>query len=325
MKLETTTFNGPFAEEIKKYVEEKKLVSQKVENYIYPLKSFDTFSKNYHKELHFLTKSVIHDWLKLRSNEKKSNQATRAHIIRGFSKYMNMRNKQNYILPTGIYTCGSKYNAYIYSEKEIYAIFNRIDSLVEIQSNNQRKNYSSQIIFRLLYMCGLRISEALNIKLKNFDKKQKILTIQNSKNNKDRIIPINEQLNVLIINYINKFHVISNENTYLFENKNNKPYTRRAIYGRLKTILKKCNIYSIGNGQNLHAFRHTYAVHCLKKWVLEGKDLMAYMPILQTFLGHDSYKETAYYLKFTSDVYPNITKDVENKYNNLIPEMEELV
>ena len=321
MRPETTTFIGPFATNIKGYLEEKKTVGNKIESFVYSLKSFDTFTKEYNLKSNILTKELLNDWLKLRPNEKRKNQASRATIIRGFSKYMNILDKESYVLPRGIYSCNDKYNAYIYSENEIRLIFNKIDSLVNLQPNKQRKNLSSQIIFRLLYMCGLRISEILNLKIDDFDKEQKLLIIKHTKKDKDRIIPINDELNNLIINYIEKFHIFADNNTYLFKAKDNNPYTRFTIYERLRVILEQCGIEH--NESNLHSFRHTFAVHCLKKWVLEGKDLMVYLPILKTFLGHDSFKETAYYLKLTSDVYPNITETIERKYNSLIPRMEE--
>ena len=50
---------------------------------------------------------------------------------------------------------------------------------------------------------------------------------------------------------------------------------------------------------------------------------MVYLPILKTFLGHESFRETAYYLKLTADVYPNITHVLEKQYNYLIPRLEE--
>jgi len=72
----------------------------------------------------------------------------------------------------------------------------------------------------------------------------------------------------------------------------------------------------------LDNLRHCFAVHCLKKWSAEGKDLMVYLPILRTYLGHDSFNETAYYLKLTADVFPQITLKLETKYPYLIPELE---
>lgn len=320
MRVETTTFNGVFAKNIEDYLEEKKSIGNKIESYIYPLKSFDTFTIECNLNSNILTKDLLHTWLKLRPNEKRKNQAYRACKIRDFSKYMNMLDSKNYMLPKRIYSCNDKYNAYIYSEKEIHLIFNEIDSLVNKQSNKQKKNRSSQIIFRLLYMCGLRISEVLNIKLKDFDYEQKSLVIRHAKKDKDRIIPINDELNNLIMKYIEIFHTYSDGNTYLFYGRNNNPYTRFTIYERFRVILEKCGIEH-NNEQCLHSFRHTFSVHCLKKWIQEGKDLKVYLPILKTFLGHDSFNETTYYLELTSDVYPNITEMVEKKYNNVIPKL----
>ena len=58
--------------------------------------------------------------------------------------------------------------------------------------------------------------------------------------------------------------------------------------------------------------RHCFAVNCLKKLVKEGKDLMVYLPVLKTYMGHDSFAETAYYLRLTVDVFPDITLKIGN-------------
>ena len=63
-------------------------------------------------------------------------------------------------------------------------------------------------------------------------------------------------------------------------------------------------------------------MHCLKKWSIEGKDLMTYLPILRVYLGHDSFEETAYYLRMTADVFPEITLKLDTLYSDLIPVME---
>ena len=77
-----------------------------------------------------------------------------------------------------------------------------------------------------------------------------------------------------------------------------------------------------GYGPRIHDFRHTFTVHCLKKWFNEGKDLMVFLPVLRVYLGHDSFNETAYYLRLTADVFPKIMLKLEAKYSNLIPELE---
>ena len=69
-------------------------------------------------------------------------------------------------------------------------------------------------------------------------------------------------------------------------------------------------------------FRHSFAVHCLKKWSIQGKDLMTYLPILRVYLGHDTFEETAYYLRLTADVFPDITLKLETLYPDLIPTLD---
>lgn len=56
--------------------------------------------------------------------------------------------------------------------------------------------------------------------------------------------------------------------------------------------------------------------------MLEGKDLAAYLPVLRTYMGHDSFEETAYYLRLTADVYPDISIKLEGCYPDIIPELE---
>lgn len=76
-----------------------------------------------------------------------------------------------------------------------------------------------------------------------------------------------------------------------------------------------------GKGPRVQDFRHTYACRCLKKWVLQEKDLAAYLPVLKTFMGHDSFEETAYYLRMTADVFPDIAIKLEGRYPDIIPRL----
>jgi integrase len=77
-----------------------------------------------------------------------------------------------------------------------------------------------------------------------------------------------------------------------------------------------------GKGPRVHDLRHAYAVHCLKKWSEQEKDLTVYLPVLKTYMGHDSFEETAYYLRLTADVFPEITLKIETQYPGIIPALE---
>ncbi len=62
-------------------------------------------------------------------------------------------------------------------------------------------------------------------------------------------------------------------------------------------------------------------MHCLRKWVREGKDLGAYLPILKTYLGHYRFSDTAYYLRLTAELYPDITAQMEQAFGHILPEV----
>lgn len=96
------------------------------------------------------------------------------------------------------------------------------------------------------------------------------------------------------------------------------------IYHNFRRFLWRADISHAGRGKGprVHDFRHTYACHCLKKWVMKGKDITAYLPVLRTYLGHTSFEETAYYLRLTSDIFPDISIKLEGYYPDIIPRLE---
>jgi hypothetical protein len=55
--------------------------------------------------------------------------------------------------------------------------------------------------------------------------------------------------------------------------------------------------------------------------VTVGNDLTVYLPILKTYMGHDSFEDTAYYLRLTADVFPDITIKLEGCYPDIIPSL----
>ena len=69
----------------------------------------------------------------------------------------------------------------------------------------------------------------------------------------------------------------------------------------------------------LHDMRHTHCVHCLRRWVLQGADLAAYLPVLKTYMGHYSFQDTAHYLRLTAELFPDITAKTERAFGDIIP------
>ena len=93
------------------------------------------------------------------------------------------------------------------------------------------------------------------------------------------------------------------------------------IYKNFRKYLVKAGISHTGHGPRVHDFRHTYCVNLLLKWSREEKDLMAYLPYMRTMLGHESFDETAYYLKLTTDAFPFIRDSLKKSFPSMIGEV----
>jgi integrase len=180
------------------------------------------------------------------------------------------------------------------------------------------------VLFRMIYQCGLRVSEARLLKVGDVDLETGILNIQHSKKDNSRLVPMPDSLAARSRQYSKKVHSFPKPDDYFFPALGGKPITIGNVYKNFRKFLWQAGIShnGRGHGPRVHDFRHAYAVHCLKKWVEQEKDLAAYLPVLKTYLGHDSFEETAYYLRLTADVFPDITLKLETRYPELIPELE---
>jgi integrase len=176
------------------------------------------------------------------------------------------------------------------------------------------------IFFRLLYGTGIRLSEALNIMIKDFDGINGVLIVYHAKNDKDRLIPIAPSLVDRISKFINVFHKYSKDTEYLFQSGRKNKLDHSTVYRRFRQYLQYANIPHTDAGPRVHDFRHNFAVKCLRKWVLAGEELTNLLPYLAAYMGHSDFRGTQYYLRLTADLYPDIISRLDAAFGHIIPE-----
>lgn len=151
-----------------------------------------------------------------------------------------------------------------------------VKAILEAHSNIKHKTMLS-----LIYSCGLRRSELLNLKPTDIDSKRNIVIIRQSKGRKDRIAPLSAKILAMLRDYYTGYK----PKTWLFEGKiKNTKYDERSLANVLKQALTKSNIKK---PVSLHWLRHSYATHLLES----GTDLR----YIQELLGHNSSKTTEIY------------------------------
>lgn len=316
-------YYGPFKTYIKDFIELKQAIGYKYFSEAGHLKRFDTFTLDKYPSSKVLTKQIVMDWCTKKSYEKQENLCSRASIMRQFAMYIDNLEDNAYIIPKNCFRSGERYIPHIYTDNELKEFFKETDKCTYC-SKFPYRHIIMPILFRLIYSCGLRVSEARLLKVKDVDLNTGILTINHSKKDNSRLVPMTDELTKKCQIYSKQVHLYSDVEHYYFPMIDDKPMTISNVYKNFRKFLWKANISHGGRGlgPRIHDFRHTFAVHCLKKWSIEGNDLMTYLPILRVYLGHDSFEETAYYLRLTADVFPEITLKLETMYADLIPNLD---
>ena len=146
-------------------------------------------------------------------------------------------------------------------------------------------NQKHRTMLSLIYACGLRRGELLNLKPENVDSKRHLLLILNAKGKKDRVIPISDK----VIMMLREYYKMYKPKTWLFEGQNaGEQYSDKSIQSVLKQALEKAKV---SKPVTLHWLRHSYATHLLES----GTDLR----YIQELLGHKSSKTTEIYTHVT--------------------------
>lgn len=270
-----------------------------------------------------LSKEIVLDWCNRKIYEAQANQNSRVSVIREFGKYLDSIGINAYIVPKGYYPKAKQYMPYIYTTNELSGFFAQTDKC-QYCSECPYRHLIMPVIFRMIYMCGLRASEARLLKVADVDLDNGILTIHHSKKDNSRLVPMSDCLTKRCQKYSGIVHPNNVAEDYYFLALNGKPMTLGNLYKNFRKFLWKAGISHGGRGRGprIYDFRHTYAVHCLKKWTEQEKDLAVYLPALKTYMGHDSFEETAYYLHLTADVFPDILLKLETRYPGITPELE---
>ena len=142
-------------------------------------------------------------------------------------------------------------------------------------------NIKHSMMLSLIYSCGLRRSELLNLKPTDIDSKRKLVIIRQSKGKKDRVVPLSEK----ILPILRQYYKLYKPAIWLFEGQNKgEQYSAKSLENVFKQALAKAHIK---RPATLHWLRHSYATHLLES----GTDLR----YIQDLLGHKSSKTTEIY------------------------------
>jgi site-specific recombinase XerD len=158
-------------------------------------------------------------------------------------------------------------------------------------------NLKHKCIIQLIYSAGLRISELINLKIRDIDKDRKQIFIRGGKGKKDRQTVLSDKILPELRIYYKKYQ----PKEYLFEGQLGGAYSERSIQLILQEAMRKANIKKQAT---IHTLRHSFATHLLEA----GTDLR----YIQSLLGHSSSKTTEVYTHITTKGFNQIKSPLDN-------------
>ena len=179
------------------------------------------------------------------------------------------------------------------TSKKLPVVLSRLEIEKIIDSIDNPKH---KLIIALSYGAGLRVSEAVNLRIRDIDFDELTIHLKGAKGNKDRITIFPEKLKA----DLHELTALQHGNEYVFESERGGKLTERTAQMVFEKALKKARIEK---DASFHCLRHSFATHLLEN----GVDVR----YVQELLGHQNIRTTQLYTKVTNPSRKNIKSPLE--------------
>ncbi len=278
---------------------EKGLSPNSIYSYTYDLKKFCDFLSKDEKDILSATSEDIVRFLKFEKTKKHNSSRTLARSLAAIRQFYN------FIADTN----GNIENPTVRIETPLiektlpdFLTIAEVEKLLGSISENDIYELRDKSIFELLYSCGLRISEAVELTISDVDFDNKFIVVK-GKGSKERIVPIGSEAIRLLSKYMKESRpqIIGNRvSIFLFISKKALKLNRKSVWRLLKGYVERTDIT-----KNItpHTLRHSYATHLIEN----GADLRS----VQELLGHVDISTTQVYTHLAKKKL----KEIHKKYH----------
>ncbi|MFA6335247.1 MAG: site-specific tyrosine recombinase XerD [Bacteroidales bacterium] len=287
-------FRNNFVADFASYLRlERSLSNNTISSYCSDVEKLDSFitgkeNSTTIKQLDNVTPELLSEFLTLQLSFSlsKRSQARLISSLKAFYKYLEMENIIN-SNPTELLDPPKirPYLPVVLSVSEVEDIINSVDLSLE-------EGHRNRAIFEVLYSCGLRVSELVNLRVSNLFLNEGFVKVT-GKGSKQRLVPIGgpatEALNIYL-GLRRLFKVSKGCDDIVFLNRRGGKLSREMIF---IIVRKQAEIAGINKEISPHTFRHSFATHLVEN----GADLRA----VQEMLGHESILTTEIYTHVNSE------------------------
>jgi len=219
------------------------------------LSNFVSFMER--KQASHITTPLALEWAQKPKSVLPSEWARRLSIVRGFARYMSAVDCRTQVPPTGLLPYRPKRSRpYFYTDQEIEDLLAAASNLPPAGGLRGQKYHC---LFGLLSVSGLRIGEALNLKLEDVDLREGVLRVQKTKFGKSRLVPLHSSTQKVLSNYIRRRNhfVTKHPASYLFASRTGSPMPKADMYLTFYRLSRQIGLRgpSASHGPRLHDMR----------------------------------------------------------------------
>jgi integrase len=295
-------FRSVFAPDLTAYVTLRRGLGLKFEIQVSLLRAFDRYA---HKRRHQgpLSQTLALSFATQDTTISAGQCARRYHVVRHFSDYLATFFPDTPRLDPKALRCRrTRPPAYIFTDAEMRQL---LYEARHISPRHPVRGITLHTMVGLAASTGLRIGETVRLDKADVDLKTGLLTIRETKFNKNRLVPVHPTTLEALRSYSSvrdvTFH--GGDCPAFFINMQWRRFLTHAIQGAFRELTRRIGLRgSKGKGPSFHDLRHGFAVGRLVAWYKAGDDVQAKLPALATYMGHVHYSSTSYYVTATAEL-----------------------
>jgi len=302
------SFISAFAGEIDVFLDYRQATGICIDQDILYLKKLDAFLEGNKISLIGFDAEVSASWRSRRDSESDHGHYMRINFTKRLFEFLFVKGYKVTLL-RDVRPPKSNFVPHIYTDGEIERYFQAVDAY-DFPGNPKNK-IQFPVLFRLLYSCGLRITETLMIRMKDVDLEEGIIRLRVTKGSKERYAVLSGSMHALLKEYADKTFYLLGEDDFIFSNRKGSALRRdwlEEVHSRLLCMAGIPAASAAGSTKRLHDWRHTHAVGAFKQMIERGHDMYVALPILSAYMGHASIMSTERYLRLAVNLYPYLQK-----------------
>ena len=245
-----------------------------------------------------ITTRLALDWAQQPRDAQPAHWAQRLSFVRGFARHHVATDPRTEVPPPGLLPYRpARARPYLYSHDEVRRL---LEQALLLPGSSGLRPWTYHALLGLLSVTGLRVGEALRLRLDDVDLDAGVLTVRGTKFGKSRLVPIHASTRDVLADYQTRrtSHLCGREAACFFVTRTGNPLdgadVRRTFYSLSRQVGLRGQDDS--HGPRLHDFRHRFAVQTLMGWYRSGEDAERRLPVLSTYLGHVHVSDTYWYL-----------------------------